>query len=108
MCDETLAARIRRVLAKKKNIVEKKMFGGTGFLLSGNLLVGIWKNKLIARIGPEAYDQALREPFVQEFDITGKSMRGWVMIQASGIEDEDQLKDWIQLAIRFVSTLNPK
>ena len=51
--DETLAQRIRDALARKKNIEEKKMFGGVGFLLNGNLLVGVWKESLIARLGPQ-------------------------------------------------------
>jgi TfoX/Sxy family transcriptional regulator of competence genes len=42
--DETLAARIRDALARKKNIQARKMLGGIGFLLSGNMLVGVRKN----------------------------------------------------------------
>jgi TfoX/Sxy family transcriptional regulator of competence genes len=69
--DESLAQRIRDALARKKNIEEKKMFGGIGFLLSGNMLVGVWKNSLIVRLGPEQGDEALLEPHVKVFDITG-------------------------------------
>jgi len=46
-------------LARKKNIEEKKMFGGVGFLLNGNMLVGVWKDSLIVRIGPDRSDDAL-------------------------------------------------
>ena len=60
--DETLAKRIRETLARKKDIEEKKMFGGVGFLLKGNMLVGVWKNSLIVRLGPEQGDEALLEP----------------------------------------------
>lgn len=69
--DETLAARIRRRLARRKNIAEKKMFGGIGFLLNGNIMVGVWKDSLFARVGPEKSDAALKEAFVREIDITG-------------------------------------
>jgi len=72
--DESLAARIRRRLARRKNVEEKKMFGGVGFLLNGNMLVGVWKDSLIARLGPDEGDLALLEPHVKEFDITGKPM----------------------------------
>ena len=51
--DETLAERIRQALARRKNVEEKKMFGGICFLLNGNMLVGVWKDSLIARLGPE-------------------------------------------------------
>jgi hypothetical protein len=60
--NESLAQRIRDSLARKKNIEEKKMFGGVGFLLNNNLLVGVWKNSLIARLGPEQGEEALLEP----------------------------------------------
>ena len=106
--DETLAARIRDALARKKNIEEKKMFGGIGFLLNGNMLVGVWKDSLIVRLGPDGYEDALLEPHVKEFDITGKAMKGWVMVEPEGVEIDDQLKDWIQRATKFVGKLAAK
>ena len=74
--DETLAARIRQSLARNKNVENKKMFGGIGFLLNGNMLVGVWKDSLVARVGADEYEHAVVEPHVKEFDITGKSMKG--------------------------------
>src|SRR5450755_3600085 len=97
--DESLAARIRVALARKKNIEEKKMFGGVGFLLNGNLLVGVWKDSLIVRLGSEEGEEALLEPHVKEFDFTGKPMKNWILVGPEGVEDEDQLKDWIQRAV---------
>jgi TfoX/Sxy family transcriptional regulator of competence genes len=58
--DEDLAARTRLGLARRKNIEEKKMFGGIGFLLNGNMLVGVWKKSLIVRLGPEECGTALK------------------------------------------------
>src|ERR1700736_5559648 len=69
---ETLAERIRQRLARRKNIEEKKMFGGVGFLLNGNLLVGVWKESLVVRLGPEEGEEALKETHVKKFDITGR------------------------------------
>ncbi len=106
--NDFLATRIRDFLAKKKNIVEKKMFGSVGFLLNGNMLVGVWKDSLIARVGPETYNAALREEYVVEFDITGRAMKGWVMIQPDGIDTDAQLRHWIQTSLKFVETLPPK
>ena len=82
--DESLAQRIRDALARKKNIEEKKMFGGIGFLLNGNMLVGVWKNSLIVRVGPDGYDDALLEAHVKEFDITGRAIRAgcWLIQRA--------------------------
>ena len=62
-----LSERIRRALARKRGVEEKKMFGGVGFLLHGNMLVGVWKDSLIARLGPDNHDDALLEPHVREF-----------------------------------------
>ena len=90
--DESLVGGIRDALAHKRNIEEKKMFGGVGFLLNGNMLVGVWKDSLIVRVGPDAYEEALLEPHVKEFDITGRPMKGWVLVEPTGVEDDNQLK----------------
>jgi TfoX/Sxy family transcriptional regulator of competence genes len=106
--DETLAGRIRDALARSCGVEEKKMFGGVGFLLDGNMLVGVWKDSLIVRLGPERGDEALLEPHVKEFDITGRAMKGWVLVAPEGVEEDDQLKDWIERAMKFVTTLPAK
>jgi TfoX/Sxy family transcriptional regulator of competence genes len=106
--NENLSARIRDALARKKGIEEKKMFGGVGFLLNGNMLVGVWKDSLIVRLGPDAYDDALLEPHVREFDITGRAMKGWIMVEPEGVEDDSELKGWIQKAMKFVGKLPGK
>jgi TfoX/Sxy family transcriptional regulator of competence genes len=105
---EALAERIRQRLSRRKNIVERKMFGGVGFLLNGNLLVGVWKDSLIVRLGFDNYDDALREPHVREFDITGRAMMGWVLIEPAGVESDDQLAGWIERALKFVKALPAK
>jgi TfoX/Sxy family transcriptional regulator of competence genes len=105
---ESLAARIRHRLARRKHVEEKKMFGGIGFLLNGNLLVGVWKDSLIARLGPEGGDEALKEAHVSEFDITGRSMKGWVLVAPEGVEGDEQLSGWVQRAVKFVGKLPGK
>jgi hypothetical protein len=106
--DAMLAGRVRAILGRRKNITEKKMFGGVGFLLAGNMCVGIWKEWLILRLGPEQAEGALREPFVKVFDITGKAMRGWVMVSPEGLEGDDDVRRWCDAAVRFVRTLPGK
>ena len=106
--DETLAARIRQNLARHKNVENKKMFGGIGFLLNGNMLVGVWKDSLVARVGSDEYEHAVLEPHVKEFDITGKSMKGWVLVEPQGVVDDEQLNEWIQRALKFVGKLPAK
>lgn len=105
---ESLAARIRQIFDRRRGITEKKMFGGVGFLLHGNMCVGVWKTSLIARLGPAQAEAALKEPNVVDFDITGRPMKGWVMVEADGLETDQQLSDWVQRSVEFVSTLPKK
>ncbi len=105
---ETLAKRVRDVLARKRGIEEKKMFGGVCFVLNGNMLAGVWKDYLIARLEPDQGDRALLEPHVRQMDITGKPMKGWIMVEPKGIDDDVQLKAWIQRATKFVGKLARK
>ena len=106
---ETLAARFRERLARRKGIEEKKMFGGIGFLLNGNLLVGVRKDSLLVRLGPEQSDLALQEAHVSEFKITGRgTMKGWVVVSLEGVQNDDQLNGWVQRAVKFVGKLPKK
>jgi TfoX/Sxy family transcriptional regulator of competence genes len=106
--DEALAERIRHLLARRKHVEEKKMFGGIGFLLNGNMLVGVWKESLVVRLGPDEGDEALKGPHAREFDITGRAMKGWVLVAPQGVEGDDQLSGWIQRAVKFVGKLPAK
>lgn len=107
--DEALAARVRRFLSRKRNIQEKRMFAGMGFLLNGNLLVGVRKDSLLVRLGPEQSEEALREPHVSEFTIKGRgAMKGWIVVSLEGVQSDAQLNDWIQRATKFVGALPAK
>ena len=106
--DESLAERIRDALARKRGVEERQMFGCVCFLLGGNAPAGVWNDRLIARLGPDEGEAALREPHVRAFDITGKPMRNWIAVEPGGVEDDDQLKAWVERAIKFVRTLPKK
>ncbi len=106
--DETLADRIRPLLARRKQLTEKKMFGGLGFLLNGNICCGAWKEFLILRLGDDAARQVLAEPHARPFDITGRAMRGWAMIEPAGWQDEAKLRRWVKWAADFTSELPAK
>jgi TfoX/Sxy family transcriptional regulator of competence genes len=105
---ESLAFRVRDVFAGRRGITEKKMFGGVGFMLYGNMCVGIWQTSLILRLGPEDAAAALQEDNVVEFDPTGRPMKGWVMVEAEGMETDRQLREWIERAVEFVENLPRK
>ena len=106
--DETLAGRIRDALARKRGIEEKKMFGCICFFINGNALAGVWRDRLIARLGPDEGEAALREPHVRAFDITGRPMRNWVLVGPDGVQVDEQLSAWIRRAMKFVGALPAK
>ena len=97
--DESLAIRMRHELQALPGLVEKKMFGGIGFLVQGNMACGVHGNNLIARIGPERYAQALTRPHTRVFDMVGRPMRGWVMVATAGVTTEDDLRAWLQQSV---------
>jgi hypothetical protein len=105
---KSLAARTRQALAYHPGIVEKRMFGGLAYLLRGNMLVGVWQDSLIVRLGPERGEKALSEPYVKPFDVTGRPMKGWIVVEPDGLDLDHQLGDWIRLATEFVVTLPAK
>jgi hypothetical protein len=106
--DEELDGRIKKIVSKWKHTDDKKMFGGVCHLLSGNMFCGVHKDYLILRLGEENSAKALKQPFVKPFDITGRPMRGWVMVEGDGCRSEKDLSEWLVSAKRFVSALPPK
>jgi TfoX/Sxy family transcriptional regulator of competence genes len=107
--DENLAQRIRQRVVRRKNIEEKKMFGGVGFLLNGNLLIGVRKDSLLVRLDPDESDEALKEPHVSEFNIRGRgTMKGWIVVGLEGVQGDNQLAVWIERAVKFVGKLPAK
>ena len=105
--DEVLADRVRERLRESAGIAEKRMFGGIAFLTHGNMTVGVHGDELIVRISPDGTDAALMEPGVRLFDITGKPMRGWILVAGEHLDDDD-LDRWLARAKTFVATLPPK
>ncbi|HEX4824030.1 MAG TPA: TfoX/Sxy family protein [Candidatus Polarisedimenticolaceae bacterium] len=105
--DERSAERIRGSLARR-GVSEKKMFGGIGFLLNGNMCVGIHGTELIVRLPPEETDTALARAHTRPFDLTGRAMKGWILVKPAGIKTEAQLRKWIDVAVAFASGLPAK
>ncbi|UCC88354.1 MAG: TfoX/Sxy family protein [Anaerolineales bacterium] len=106
--DEGLAQRVREIVEGMPGLDEKKMFGGVGFLLHGNMACGVHKEALIVRVGAEQDQAALSKPHTRPFDITGRVMKGWVMVDAAGYESDDKLRGWVQLGVDFSMSLPPK
>jgi TfoX/Sxy family transcriptional regulator of competence genes len=105
---DSLALRVRAVLMDERGITERKMFGGLGFLVRGNMCVALWLDGLVVRVGPDGYQEALRLPFVSEFDVTGRPMNGWVVVSADGVDSDRDLRAWIERGLTFVRALPAK
>jgi TfoX/Sxy family transcriptional regulator of competence genes len=106
--NEKINRRIEKMTAGWKNTDRKNMFGGVCHLLSGNMFCGVYKNFLILRLGEETARRVAAHPFVKPFDITGKPMKGWVMVEENGFRRDRQLSDWLQRAKTFAEKLPPK
>jgi TfoX/Sxy family transcriptional regulator of competence genes len=106
--DEGLAHRVRDIMNEEPGLVEKKMFGGVGFMLNGNMACGVNKDDLIVRVGPDRYEQTVIQPHARPFDFTGRPMKGWVMVGPDGVSAEDDLKNWVTQGITFARSLPPK
>lgn len=106
--DTQLADRVRQVLSRRKGFSEKRMFGGVGFLLNNNMCCGVLRSDIILRLGVDTAEGALREYGVRPFDITGRAMRGWVMVGPAGYDDDEDLARWVKLAAQFAGSLPKK
>ena len=106
--DKELEARIRAVSGRWKGAESRPMFGGVCHLLAGNMFAGVWKEFLILRLGADGAAFAREKPDVRPFDITGRPMKGWVMVEPRGCRTDAQLRRWLEQARDFVRTLPPK
>jgi len=106
--NKDIEGRIEKAVSSWKNTAKKNMFGGVCHLLNGNMFCGVYKDFLILRLGAEKTEAALKLPHVRPFDITGRPMKGWVMVQEEGFRSEKELKYWLGMAKAFAKTLPPK
>jgi TfoX/Sxy family transcriptional regulator of competence genes len=93
--DEQLANRIRRVVASRKGITERKMFGGLAFLLRGRMCCGIVNRDLMVRVSDDEYETIVRRRHVRPMDFTGKPIRGFVYVSPPGFRTAAALRTWL-------------
>ena len=103
--DEAVARRVGRVLGKDGKIAEKKMFGGLAFMLRGHMCCGVLGDRLMVRVGPENYEEALSQPHVRKMDFTGRPLKGFIYVEPAGFSSEKDLKAWISKAKNYVFSL---
>jgi len=106
--DEKLAGRVRKLLAKRKAIAEKKVFGGVAFLLNGIMCCGVHGQELIVRLNPQETDQSLARPHTRVFDMTGRPIKGWILVEPAGLAREDALAKWVRVGVDYAASLPAK
>lgn len=106
--DQVLAGRVSEMIASLPGLEEKMMFGGVGYLLNGNMSVGVYKENLIVRVGHQGFEEKMSMPHTIPFDITGKAMKGWLMVELGGVESDEDLQYWIDQGVEFARSLPSK
>ncbi|MBL7199788.1 MAG: TfoX/Sxy family protein [Anaerolineae bacterium] len=108
--DEGLAERIRGALTElgPPGLDEKKMFGGIGYMVRGNMACGVHRDGLIVRVGPDLYEASLGETHTRVFDMTGRPMKGWVVVAPDGVASGEALKAWVQKGVEYTLSLPAK
>ena len=100
--DQLLADRVRSVLDDKRvSYYDKKMMGGLCFMVDEKMCLGIVKDHLMARIGEEAYSEAIKKDGAREMDFTGRPMKGYVFVDPEGVDFEEDLEYFVDLALQF-------
>ena len=106
--DHNLAQRVRAELDEIPGLQEKKMFGGVGYLIFGNMACGVHGEDLIVRVGSDAYEAALKQPHTKPFDMTGKPLSGWIVVTAGGYKSDGDLRNWVERGVVFARSLPQK
>ncbi len=106
--DERLATRVRVAVQKRAKAVEKKMFGGLCFTVKGNMACGVQDDRVVVRVGPEAYEKALERPGVAPMDFTGRPLKGFVYVDKTGMKDARSLAKWVDLGVAHATSLPTK
>jgi TfoX/Sxy family transcriptional regulator of competence genes len=103
-----LEYRIDQLADRMGEISKKRMFGGIGYLTNGNLAFGIHKESLVIRISPEKAKEILKSEYISPFDITGRAMKGWLLVSPDAVETNEQLSEMLKISYGFAKTLPAK
>jgi hypothetical protein len=106
--DDGSAERIRDQVAEDLSMSERRMFGGLAFMSSGNMCFAVIGDDLLVRVGPEAYPASLALPHVREMDLTGRPLRGMVVVDAEGVGEDGPLRAWLDRGLACTDSLPPK
>ena len=106
--DERLADRVLRVIGDQPTLTERKMFGGLAFMLQGNMACVVMGVELMVRVPKEAYAETLIRPHARAMNLTGRPMRGMVVVAPDATNNEDVLREWVQTGVDYALSLPAK
>jgi hypothetical protein len=106
--DEGLIERVRDALGNDPEIIEKRMFGGLAFMVQGNMALGLMTDDLMIRVGAEQLGKALARPHTRKMDLTGRPMKGFIIVEAEGYEDDKDLATWVKQGVDCARSLPAK
>jgi TfoX/Sxy family transcriptional regulator of competence genes len=106
--ETSLEQKVEDIVGPWDDLVKKRMFGGIGYLLKGNMCFGIYKEHLIVRMAVDLAAKKLLEKNVRAFDITGKPMKGWVMVEKGSWNNPEKLAEWLDIGKSFALSLPGK
>jgi len=106
--DEKAADRVRRVLSRRRSLVEKRMMGAICFMVDGNMCCGVTGDALLVRVGRDAYQRMLARPHVRPMTFAGRRPTGFVLVDPAGYRSAAALAAWVKRGLDFVATLPAK
>jgi TfoX/Sxy family transcriptional regulator of competence genes len=106
--DDAIAARIRRALSDRRDVVEKPMFGGLTFMVAGNMCCGVTRNDLILRLDPKTPLEDLNSPHVRLWDFMKRPMPGMFAVSSVGCADQTTVDRWVKLALEHALSRPPR
>ena len=107
--DEELAGRIRELVGSEHALTEKKMFGGLGFLIGGNMAIAAsWQGGLLVRVDPDQSDELVETTPARPMEMRGREMTGWLRVASDDVREQPELARWVELGTTYAKSLPPK
>src|SRR5277367_6673589 len=107
--DEKLADRTREIIAltHKRNVEERRMFGGLCFMVNDKMCVGVEQDRLMVRLNPARFDEVMEKEGCKPMDFTGKVMKGFVFVDSDVLTTKKKLEYWTDLALEYNKVAKP-
>jgi TfoX/Sxy family transcriptional regulator of competence genes len=107
--DEQLADRIRTLLRDRADLTEKKMFGGLGFMIGGNMAIAAsGQGGILVRVDPEESNDLVAKTPAEPMEMRGRQMAGWLRVETADVDDDGVLREWVERGAAYAASMPPK